>query len=228
MKKIELGYVKIRISSTSKALAMNAILINSLSYKSSKILDDGALELKIKASSKAKFQSVFGDNAIEADFSKNLGAFAYISRYNRRFGLFLGALLLFICVYVSSLFVWKIDVEDTGIGIKPEHKEKLFAKFERIEVQRNRNIEGTGLGMPITMRLLSLMDSELKVESEYGKGSVFSFDLRQKIIEEAPIGDYENKTEIQAMIDDATVTTANLRKFSEKLNKRFLLFRLLF
>ena len=111
MKKIELGYVKIRVPSAYKALAMNAILINSLSYKSSKILDDGALELKIKASSRAKFQSVLEDNSIDADFSKNLGAFAYISRYNRRFGLFFGALLLFICVYVSSLFVWRIDVE---------------------------------------------------------------------------------------------------------------------
>lgn len=86
------------------------------------------------------------------------------------------------------------EVEDTGIGIKPEDMNKLFAEFERIEVERNRNIEGTGLGMSITMRLLSLMDSELKVESEYGKGSVFSFDLRQKIVEENSNGDYETKT----------------------------------
>ena len=85
------------------------------------------------------------------------------------------------------------EVEDTGIGIKSEDMDKLFSEFERIEVERNRNIEGTGLGMPITMRLLSLMDSELKVESEYGKGSVFSFDLRQKVVGEVPIGNFENK-----------------------------------
>ena len=85
------------------------------------------------------------------------------------------------------------EVEDTGIGIKEEDRSKLFSSFERIEVERNRNIEGTGLGMAITMRLLSLMDSELKVESEYGKGSVFSFDLKQKVVEETPISDYENK-----------------------------------
>jgi len=94
---------------------------------------------------------------------------------------------------VGTDAILHVEVEDTGIGIKPEDMDKLFAKFERIEVERNRNIEGTGLGMPITMKLLSLMDSELKVESEYGKGSVFSFDLRQKIVEETPIGDYENR-----------------------------------
>ena len=91
------------------------------------------------------------------------------------------------------------EVEDTGIGIKPENMDKLFSEFERIEEERNRNIEGTGLGMPITMKLLSLMGSELKVESEYGKGSVFSFDLRQKVVEETPIHDYEHKiTELKS------------------------------
>jgi len=86
------------------------------------------------------------------------------------------------------------EVEDTGIGIKSEDMDKLFSEFERIEVERNRNIEGTGLGMPISMKLLSLMDSKLEVESEYGKGSVFSFDLQQKIVEKTPIGDFENRT----------------------------------
>jgi len=85
------------------------------------------------------------------------------------------------------------EVEDTGIGIKPEDMSKLFSEFERIELERNRTIEGTGLGMPITMKLLSLMGSELKVESEYGKGSVFSFDLKQTIVEETPIGNYEDR-----------------------------------
>lgn len=84
-------------------------------------------------------------------------------------------------------------VEDTGIGIKPEDIKKLFARFERIEEDRNRNIEGTGLGMSITMQLLKLMDSELIVESEYGKGSKFSFVLRQQIINDEPIGDLEER-----------------------------------
>lgn len=90
---------------------------------------------------------------------------------------------------VSLTFV----VEDTGIGIKKEDLVKLFARFERIEEDKNRNIEGTGLGMSITLQLLKLMDSELKVESEYGKGSRFSFTLKQWIVSSEPIGDLEER-----------------------------------
>ena len=85
------------------------------------------------------------------------------------------------------------EVEDTGIGIKAEDLPKLAAEFERIEVDRNRHIEGTGLGMSITMQLLALMDSQLQIESEYGKGSKFYFELEQKIVDGTPIGDFESK-----------------------------------
>lgn len=93
----------------------------------------------------------------------------------------------------GSYAILCFEVADTGIGIKPEDMERLFSKFERIEIERNRNIEGTGLGMPITMGLLSLMGSELRVKSEYGKGSVFSFDLKQTVVVEDTIGDYEKR-----------------------------------
>ncbi len=83
-----------------------------------------------------------------------------------------------------------ITVEDTGIGIKPEDMEKLFKKFERIEIERNRTVEGTGLGMSITKQLLELMGSELNVSSDYGEGSVFNFKLKQKVIGWEPLGDY--------------------------------------
>ena len=82
------------------------------------------------------------------------------------------------------------EVKDTGIGIKETDMEKLFESFERLDVVKNRNIEGTGLGMTITVKLLELMDSELKVESVYGEGSTFSFNLWQKIENEEPLGDY--------------------------------------
>ncbi|MBR5596992.1 MAG: response regulator [Lachnospiraceae bacterium] len=85
------------------------------------------------------------------------------------------------------------EVEDTGIGIKEENLFKLFERFERIEVERNRNVEGTGLGMSITIQLLKLMDSKLNVKSIYGKGSKFSFELKQQIIDKEPIGDLENR-----------------------------------
>ncbi len=84
-----------------------------------------------------------------------------------------------------------VSVSDTGIGIKKEDIKKLFCAFERIEEKRNRTIEGTGLGMNITQRLLSLMGSQLQVESVYGQGSTFSFRIRQKVINQTPIGDFE-------------------------------------
>ena len=84
----------------------------------------------------------------------------------------------------------EVAVEDTGIGIKEEDLPKLFAKFERIEETRNRNIEGTGLGMSITQRLLDMMGSQLDVTSTYGRGSVFGFSVRQGVVKDKPLGDY--------------------------------------
>ena len=84
-----------------------------------------------------------------------------------------------------------VSVSDTGIGIREEDIRKLFSKFERIDEERNRNIEGTGLGMSITQSLLKLMDSTLEVHSVYGEGSTFSFLLKQKVMSWDPVGDYE-------------------------------------
>ncbi len=86
--------------------------------------------------------------------------------------------------------VLKVSVEDTGIGIKEEDLPKLFNTFERVDEKRNRTIEGTGLGMSITQNLLSLMGSKLQVESAYGVGSRFSFELVQKIVDFTPLGDF--------------------------------------
>ena len=82
-------------------------------------------------------------------------------------------------------------IKDTGIGIKKEDIEKLFVAFERIEEKRNRNIEGTGLGINICVQLLEMMRSSLKVESEYGKGSTFSFVLEQKVEGEECVGEFD-------------------------------------
>ena len=84
-----------------------------------------------------------------------------------------------------------VSIKDTGIGIKKEDMRKLFSEFDRIEEKRNRNIEGTGLGMSITQRLLEMMDSSLIVESIYGLGSKFSFSLKQTVVNWEALGDYE-------------------------------------
>ena len=84
-------------------------------------------------------------------------------------------------------------IKDTGIGIKKEDMPKLFEAFERLDEGRNRAIEGTGLGMSITVQFLKLMNSSLQVESEYGKGSTFYFTIEQKIVNDKPLGDFADK-----------------------------------
>lgn len=85
-----------------------------------------------------------------------------------------------------------ISVADTGMGIRKEDMGKLFENFQRLDEEKNRNIEGTGLGMNITMSLLKLMDGDMKVESEYGKGSVFTVTIPQRIVIDEPVGDFES------------------------------------
>ena len=81
-----------------------------------------------------------------------------------------------------------VAVIDTGIGIRAEEMDRLFSAFDRLDMKRTRHIEGTGLGLPITARMLSLMGSELSVESDYGKGSKFYFLLRQEVAGRMKIG----------------------------------------
>ena len=101
----------------------------------------------------------------------------------------------------------KVSVADTGIGIKSEDIPKLFSAFDRIEEERNRSIEGTGLGMSITKRLLAMMNSKLEVTSEYGKGSTFSFAIEQQVISPEPVGDFE---------EALRRSLANRKKYREK------------
>lgn len=91
----------------------------------------------------------------------------------------------------------RFSVTDTGIGIRPEDIEKLFEKYRRFDESQHREIEGTGLGMNITMRLLRLMGSDLKVSSTYGKGSCFYFDLHQRITNKDPLGDFSERVSRQ-------------------------------
>ncbi len=86
-----------------------------------------------------------------------------------------------------------VSVSDTGIGIREDDMDKMFESFERLDTTRNHNIEGTGLGMSIVTKLLEAMGSCLKVESVYGRGSTFSFELIQEVVDPTPIGNYEEK-----------------------------------
>jgi len=80
-----------------------------------------------------------------------------------------------------------ISVEDTGIGIKQENINKLFNKFERLDLEDNVTIEGTGLGLAITKKLVDLMHGAIVVQSVYGKGSKFTVSIDQIIVKNPTI-----------------------------------------
>ena len=75
----------------------------------------------------------------------------------------------------------KVSVSDTGIGIRDEDVGLLFGSFSQVDTRKNRSIEGTGLGLAISKNLIELMDGEIQVESRYGVGSCFSFNIMQKV-----------------------------------------------
>ena len=96
------------------------------------------------------------------------------------------------------------EVADTGIGIRKEDHKILFDAFQRVEMDRNRYVEGTGLGLTISQNLVNMMGGGIEVESEYGKGSRFFFTIEQTIIDPTPVsavnynGQKDNVTEKEA------------------------------
>ena len=95
------------------------------------------------------------------------------------------------CENGAESVLLKIAVRDTGIGIKEEDLERIFNSFEQSDTFRNRKKEGSGLGLTISRQLLHLMGGEIYVESVYQKGSCFSFEVPQKVVDAAPCGAYE-------------------------------------
>ena len=93
-----------------------------------------------------------------------------------------------------------ITVSDTGIGIRKEDIGKLFESFTRVDEKKNRNIEGTGLGLNLTKSLVELMGGNIRVESVYGKGSTFRVEISQVIRDRAPMGDFSER--YQALVSE--------------------------
>lgn len=92
---------------------------------------------------------------------------------------------------VSLILV--ITVRDTGIGIRKEDLGRLFENFTRVDEKRNRNVEGTGLGLNLTKNLVEMMGGEITVNSVYGQGSTFQARIQQLIKNHEPIGDFANR-----------------------------------
>ncbi|MBQ9334222.1 MAG: PocR ligand-binding domain-containing protein [Lachnospiraceae bacterium] len=125
----------------------------------------------------------------------------------------------------------KCSVIDTGIGIKEVDLDKIFHSFQQVDSKRNRNIEGTGLGLSICKMLLDIMDGNLSVESVYGEGSTFSFEVPQKVVVSLPsvtIDDPENvylgaaldgANVQQSFVSDAEKLGVNVRIFNDYDNR---------
>ncbi len=82
-----------------------------------------------------------------------------------------------------------VRVEDTGVGIRPGDLDSIFESFTQVDSRRNRGIEGTGLGLPISRRLARLMGGDVTVESEYGSGSIFTLCVPVGLVDEGPMVD---------------------------------------
>lgn len=124
-------------------------------------------------------------------------------------------------------FLLHMSVKDTGMGIKEEDLKKLFSRFQRLEEEKNRYIEGTGLGLNITRQLAELMDGNIEVSSVYGEGSCFTVIIPQEIVRQEEMkenrkGLYAPTAEILVVDDNQMnlmVIGALLKRTAVKLTK---------
>ena len=103
-----------------------------------------------------------------------------------------------------------VSVEDSGIGIKKENIDKLFSRFERLGVEKSTTVEGTGLGLAITKKLVEMMGGNIAVQSIYGKGSIFTVSIDQKIVMGEELEKVKKQEETKA--EPATVIDASNKK----------------
>ena len=109
-------------------------------------------------------------------------------------------------------------VKDTGIGIRKEDMDKLFTSFTQVDSRRNRAVEGTGLGLVISQRLINAMGGELGVNSTYGEGSDFWFTIEQKVLDNTKELRIENIDQKRAVcIDNDAVRIAVFKNETQKL-----------
>ena len=133
------------------------------------------------------------------------------------------------CINKDDICLLIISVRDSGRGIKAEDINKLFTKFERLEIEKSTTTEGTGLGIDITKRLVELMNGTINVESRYKEGTIFMVQLPQKIDSQAkPISrnDIENTRQLLIKKDisfkDKRVLVVDDNKLNLKVAKRTL------
>lgn len=113
-----------------------------------------------------------------------------------------------------------VSIADSGRGIRKEDYQKIFESFSQIDTNKDLSREGTGLGLAIARQLLALMGGTINVESEYGKGSRFSFEIQQEIVDQTPI--VQEKSEITALrgafFFDSTYTSKSFLQLAQDLH----------
>ena len=115
-----------------------------------------------------------------------------------------------------------ISVEDTGIGIKKENIERLFTKFDRLDIEKDNSIEGTGLGLAITKQLVDMMGGNIVVQSEYGKGSKFTVRIDQKLVDEDEIIKPVDKKNLKKEFSDKKILVVDDNKLNLKVAEKLL------
>ena len=110
------------------------------------------------------------------------------------------------------------SVKDSGIGIRQQDIPTIFDAFSRADLHANRNITGTGLGLSITKHLTRAMGGEILVESEYGKGSTFTFRIPQEIVDPQPIVHIDCPGSLKVLVFESSASLAYLINGLESMN----------
>ncbi len=122
------------------------------------------------------------------------------------------------------------EVQDTGMGIKQEDLDKIFEEFQQVDTKKNRKVEGTGLGLTISKRLVHLMEGSITVDSVYGEGTVFTVRIPQKVedartVSEVPISvkDWRENLESMFVVPEYKVLLVDDNKVNLKVASKMLL-----
>jgi len=155
-------------------------MINDAVTQSMMHMEDKQIEFSMELSNDLPAQ-LHGDELRIKQILNNLltNAFKYTVK---------GSVRLTINCERENGIVWlNFIIEDTGIGIKQEDLADLFNDYVQMDMKANREIVGTGLGLPIANRMVAMMDGEITVESEYGVGSTFKARIKQKHVTDVTI-----------------------------------------
>ncbi len=127
------------------------------------------------------------------------------------------------CINQNDMCHLIISVKDTGRGIKAENINKLFTKFERLDIEKNSTTEGTGLGLAITKSLVEMMGGKINVQSQFGKGSIFMVQIPQKIGKQIePIEEDKNLKSHVPSVEDSK-KRKEMNEYIDYSNKRVLI-----